>query len=115
MRTYGNIKIPNGGSVSQSLELSGTCITGVIMPAAWTTAALTIEVSADASTWIGLVYNSDGTQCNSVAAPAVSSAYAFDLAGMIPYQFIRIRSGTTASPVNQADERTLVVCLREVA
>lgn len=115
MRTYGSIKIMNGQSVSQSLDVSGQCLTGVIMPSAWTTAALTVEVSADGATWVGVVYNSDLIQCNSVAVPAVSTAYSFDLAGMLPYRFIRLRSGTTASAVNQDADRTLTVCLREIA
>lgn len=85
------------------------------MPAAWTAAALTIEVSADDSTYTGLAYDDLGSQCNTIASPVAGSAYALSLSGMLPYRYIRVRSGTTASPVNQGAARTVTVVTRPLA
>ena len=114
-REYTSITIANGASVTELLDLNGHVAIGIIMPAAWTTAALTVEVSADGTTFNGLAYNDLSSQCNKIASPVASSAYALDLAGMLPYRFVRLRSGTTASPVNQGAERSITVITRPLA
>lgn len=107
--------ILSGASVSNVFRLAGTFLAGVLMPAAWTTAALTIEVSADGTTWTGLAYDQGGTQCNSIASPVAGSAYALNLAGLRPWPYARIRSGTTATPVNQAADRAITVATSPLA
>lgn len=107
--------IANGASVSDALDLANTSLLGIIMPAAWTTAALTVEVSADNSTWTGLAYDQDGSQCNSIASPVAGSAYALNALGLLPYRYIRLRSGTTATPVNQGAARSITVITRPLA
>lgn len=104
--------IANGASVSASIDLTDTSIIGIIMPAAWTTAALTIEVSADNVTFVGLAYDDLGAQANVISSPVASSAYALNLTGLLPYKHARLRSGTTASPVNQGAERLITVITR---
>lgn len=107
--------IANAASVSDVACLNGVAIIGIIMPAAWTAAALTVEVSADGTNFTGLAYNDAGGQCNSIATPAPGSAYAFSLAGLLPYRYVRLRSGTTAAPVNQAADRIITVITRPLA
>lgn len=50
-RIANGLTIANGTSVSGVLDLDKTSIVGFIAPAAWTTAALNIEVSVDNSAW----------------------------------------------------------------
>ena len=107
--------IASGASVSGTLDLNEEVILGIIMPAAWTSAALTVEVSADGVTFTGLAYDDAGTQCNSIASPVAGAAYAESLAGMLPYRYIRLRSGPTASPVNQLAARSIIVITRPLA
>jgi hypothetical protein len=109
------VAIASGQSVSDYLSLGDYAIVGVILPAAWTTAALTIEVSHDATTWIDTVMDADGAQCNVVASPAASTAYTLNLAGLLPYRYCRLRSGTTAAPVNQGAARSITVITRPLA
>lgn len=109
------VTIANGASVSATIDLAHTALCGLIMPDAWTAAALTIEVSADGTNWTGLAYDADGTQCNSIASPVAGSAYALNLSGLLPYRYARLLSGTTATPVNQGAERSLTVLTRPLA
>lgn len=112
-RTVTSVTIANGASVSGEIDLSKTCLIGLVMPAAWTTAAVTIEVSVDGgATYTGLAYDDTGTQCNSIASPVAGSAYALSLSGLLPYGTARIRSGTTATPVNQGADRTIQIITR---
>ena len=116
VRTTSNVTISNGASVSAAVALTGVALLGLLMPASWTAAALTIEVSPDAgTTWYGLVYDSEGNQCNVVASPTAGSAYAVSLAGMLPYMTIRFRSGTPATPVNQGADRAITYVTRPIA
>lgn len=115
MKESKTVTIANGESVSSTIDTLRSTVIGLIFPAAWTTAALTIEVSADNATWIGLAYDNAGYQCNCIASPAVSSAYSISLDGMLPYRYIRLRSGTTATPVNQGGDRAITVITRPMA
>lgn len=114
-RTELVVTIPSGQSVSGSVLLNDTALLGLIMSAAWTAAALTIEVSADDVVYSGLAYDDTGAQCNSIASPTAGSAHALNIAGLLPYQYIRLRSGTTAAPVNQAAERSITVITRPLS
>lgn len=115
LRIGTSLTIASGASVSDALDMGAHSLLGVILPAAWTDAALTIEVSTDNATWIGLAYDDTGSQCNVIASPAVSSAYALSALGLMPYRYIRLRSGTTATPVNQGAGRVITVITRPLA
>lgn len=114
-RTVATATIASGASVSATVDLSNAVLTGIIMPAAWTAADLTVEVSHDGTAWIGLAYDATATQCNNITTPAVDTAHAFDVRAMAPYQYIRLRSGTTASPVNQGADRDVLVISRLIS
>ena len=82
---------------------------GVALPSGWTSANLTIEVSFNNSDWIGLVYNSasPSSQINVVDTPVPSAFHSVDATGTISFRYVRVRSGTTAAPVNQVSERAV--------
>lgn len=107
--------IPAAASVSQNIDLVNGVVCAVVVPAVWDSADLTIEVSHDGTTWFGVVYNDTGSQCNQIAAPSVGEIYSFALPAMVPHRFVRIRSGTTAVPVNQSAERAVVILTRMLA
>jgi len=115
-RTAVNVVITNGTSVSAGIDLTNTAILGFLSPAAWTAAALNFEVSADNSTWItGGIFDSLGSAVGSYSTPAVSTAYSLDPISMLPWRYVRFRSGTSGSPVNQGADRTFVVITRPLA
>ena len=113
-RNTRNIIIANGASVSNAINLTDTNLLGFITPAAWTTAALSIEVSLDGSTWFS-PYDYTGAATGYLASPAVASAYAVDFSALLPWKQARFRSGTSAAPVNQGAERVFSVVMRELA
>lgn len=88
---------------------------GIIMPAAWTAADITFAVASESGGTFVPLYDDPGDGGTEVLidGPAVSTARAIDmLAGSLaPWRYIKIRSGTSGTPVNQGAERTLtVVC-----
>ena len=107
--------IPNGASVSGAVDCNKRAIVGFVAPAAWTTAALTIEASVDGTNWITSIFDSTGTAAGSFSAITASAGYAVDLVSLVPWQSIRIRSGTSASPVNQGADRVFKVVQRLLA
>ena len=108
------LTINNGASVSNTLDLTETNLLGFITPAAWTTAALTLEVSPDGVTFYP-AYDYTGSQTGYFSAPAVSAGYAVDLSSLMPWRYVRLRSGTSATPVTQAAARTFIAITRALA
>lgn len=81
---------------------------GVIMPATWTDAAISFQVStAIDGTYVSL-YKEDGT---TEVTAAVKQAKTMSLNTVVPYisqfRFVKVRSGTAALAVDQGATRTL--------
>jgi len=116
IRSTTTATIANGASVSGTVDLTDTSLLGFIAPAAWTTAELNIEVSVDNTNWVtaGVL---DGSRSNVSRWSAVTAgaAYSVDVVNMLPYRFVRFRSGTAASPVNQGADRAFTVITRPLA
>ena len=103
--------IANGASLSGAVDTGGGTVCGIAMPGTWTTANLTFQVSADGATYQDL-YDKGGTEYTVTAA---ASRYIelppADFAGI---RFLKVRSGTTGTAVNQADVRALLLNVRPV-
>ncbi len=108
------VTIANGASISEVIDLTDTTLVGLIMPAVWTTAALNIGVSVDGTNWL-VGYDAFGSAANSIASPVVNGAYALDANALLPWRFVRLRSGTAASPVNQGANRVFTLIKRALA
>lgn len=110
-----NAVIAIGTSLSTEIDTQDFPFIGVIMPAAWTAANLTFQVaSRDAAT--GGVYSNlfDDVGQEVVVSATAGRAIAIDAAALklAPFSYLRVRSGTSATPVNQAAERTLVFVMK---
>jgi hypothetical protein len=104
--------IANGQALSGALNLGGLRLFGIVMPAAWTAANLTFQMSYDGgTTWVD-VYDTTGSEVTTTAA--VSRYLAVDPALFASLALIKIRSGTTGTPVNQGGDRVLQLVLRAV-
>ena len=87
----------------------GMRLGGIIMPSAWTVAGLSFQVSADGVNFFDLHDKYD----SEITVPVVANtAYLLDIADWITLPYLKIRSGTSAVPVNQAASRTLTLLLR---
>lgn len=111
------VQIPNGGSLSAEVAVGGLRIVGIRMPAAWTAAAFTFQALVFQPTGnppapvFGEVVDSANAAIT-VATPAASTYIALaDTAAFIGLGRIKVRSGTSGLPVNQAAQRDFfLVC-----
>lgn len=101
--------IANGASLSDEIDLGGSSMQTILMPAVWTAASLTFQIAeASGGTWRN-VYDDSGTEVAVTTAASRAIPMPAELAGA---RFIKIRSGTSGTPVNQGGARSLVVLLK---
>lgn len=113
-RTITTATIAINTSLSAAVDLgAGQSLVGIQIPAAWTTAPISLQVSADNVTYTPL-YNSDGALVQQ-AAPAVSSGYNFPAAEMVGWRYVKIQSGVPGTLVNQTAARTIGLVTRSLA
>lgn len=106
--------IAAGANVSGTIDLMRTAFLGFVAPSGWTTAALNIEVSTDNTNWSSL-YDAYGSVSGSLSTLVAGAAYATDMVSLLPFRYVRLRSGTSASPVNQTIQRDFKIITRELA
>jgi hypothetical protein len=99
-----DISIANGASLSSAIDLGNTRLSYIVMPSAWTAANLTFQVSEDGVTYADL-YNDSGTEYTVTAA--ASRTLRVTLPDWLAIRYLKVRSGTSASPVTQGAARTL--------
>ena len=103
--------IANGASLSDALDLSGTSLVGYIMPASWTTANLTFQGSVDGTNFFNL-YDKFGNEITHIVA--ASQFIAVNPADLTCVRYLKLRSGTSASSVNQGAQRQVTLVTRAV-
>lgn len=103
--------IANGASLSAAVDLKGRTLVGIVMPATWTTANITFQVSLDGTTYNDL-YNLLGDELNATAA--ASRFIALTQFEFLPVRYVKVRSGTSALAVNQGGARTIILATRDV-
>lgn len=99
--------ILSGASLSDAIDLSGRNLTGILLPATWTTADLTFSVSLDGTTYADL-HDAAGEY---VAVAAASVFIGLNIAALMGFRYLKVRSGTSGTPVNQAADRSIVLTL----
>jgi hypothetical protein len=104
--------IANGASLSGAVELGDATVVALVLPGTWTAANLTLQASLDGSTFVDVYKNNGATELEITAA---ASRYALlnmsDIAGLRGAQSIKVRSGTSGSPVTQGGARSIGVVL----
>jgi hypothetical protein len=103
--------IANGASLSGAVNLSGWTLIGIDMPASWTAANLTLQASVDNSTWDN-VFDSLGTEVTITAA--ASRFILLNPADFVSVRYLKVRSGTSGTPVNQGGARTITLIVRAI-
>lgn len=105
------VTIANGASLSDAIRPNGAAMVGIEMPATWTTANLTFQVSVDGTTYNNL-YDSTGTE---VTVTAAASRYIqLNPASFEGFLYVKVRSGTSGTPVNQGGARTIKVVVEDL-
>lgn len=102
------VTIASGASLSGAADLDQYTLAAVVLPGTWSTAGLTFQVTYDGTNYFDLS-DKDGEVAISSSVAVASKAIALE-----PYKFLRaagvkIRSGTSGTPVNQAADRTVTL------
>lgn len=98
--------IANAASLSGAVDLSYARLALILMPAAWTAAGLTFQVSPDGVTY-GDLYTDAGVEVS--ATVAANRVVRLNLSDWIGVRYFKVRSGTTGTPVAQGAERILTL------
>jgi len=103
--------IANGESLSAAAVIGGLSPAALIMPSAWTAANITMQASQDGTNFYN-VYESDGNEYTITAAAL--RFILLQVADMPSVRWLKFRSGTSGTPVNQGAARTLTLVVRPV-
>jgi hypothetical protein len=102
------VVIANNASLSDAVDLGGRKLVAIVMPDTWTTASLTFQGSVDGTNFFN-VYDGAIERALTVAANYYSALAIGDWVG---FRWIRIRSGTAGTAVNQGGARTLTLVVQ---
>lgn len=100
--------IESGGSLSGAVDLGGRKLVAIVMPSGWDAAGMTFQASPDGVTYYN-VYDGSTEREVDVAASYYS---ALSIADWVGIRWLKVRSGTAASAVNQTAERTLTLVIQ---
>ena len=106
------VTIAAGASLSSAAGIGNFSLVAIEMPAAWDAAAITMAVSWDGLTYRN-VYDALGNEYSLAVAASRYVLVKPDEGQSFPH-FIKLRSGTAASAVNQTAEATINLILRPV-
>lgn len=110
VRETKELVIANGESLSTAVDLTDSLVlVGLQMPAAWTAAGITLQASVDGITY-GDLKDYAGNEY-SLVVTADDYLY-LDPAELVSIRYLKVRSGTSGTPVNQAAERTITLLVR---
>ena len=108
--------IANGGTLSAAVYLHGEVLVGIRMCAVWDAANLTFQVSMDDVTYLN-AYSQAGAE-HVVTVAAVDTHIWVDPTDFAGYRWIKVRSGTAGTPVEQStgeDARVIELVTRGIA
>jgi hypothetical protein len=96
--------IANGTSLSGGVEIGAGTLVGLDLPVL-TSAALSLQASADGVTWRE-GFNADGTTATSVGV-STGDRFVAAPAALAGVAWLKVRSGTSGAPVNQGADRVI--------
>ena len=104
--------IPNGEALTSAINLDRNTMLGIGIPDPWTAAVLTFQASMDNSTFYDM-RNAEGTEFE---VPVTAGDWiAFHPDDFRSPLYVKIRSGTSAAPVNQGADRELAIAIGKPA
>ncbi|HEY1311910.1 MAG TPA: hypothetical protein VGF02_13260 [Pseudolabrys sp.] len=103
--------IAAGTSLSVEVPLGEKTLVGIVMPAAWTAAGLTFQATPDDANFYEL-YDGAGNEVTLTAA--AGQFLQVDPTRWRGITGIKLRSGTAASPVNQAAAAVVTLVTRTI-
>lgn len=101
--------ISNGTSLSDEVDLRGNRLVGIIMPQFWGAAGLSFQASDTSGGTYWVVDKDDGTELTLTVS--ASRHVIIDPARYIMGPYIKLRSGTSSTPLNQGADRVIKLLL----
>lgn len=113
-KALGGAFIANGTALSVPFNLSDKVLCAVIIPPTWTPAALTFQASDDGGATFNSMFDDQGVEVTVASASVVAGQrISLDPSTFCSVDFIKVRSGTSGAPVNQAGDRHLTLVSRK--
>jgi len=110
--------IANGASLSGAVALTAYSQAGaslhpvaIVMPAAWTSASITLQGSVDSCQTFQNIFLQAGTEYT-ITSPAASEYMVLNPNDLVGINCLKVRSGTAGSPVNQGAARAVLIVLK---
>lgn len=103
--------IASGSSLSAVIEANSRPLLAFVIPSGWTDADLTFQVSLDGLTYAELI-GEDGNAITLEARAGQVTRLA-DPSQWEGWPYLKVRSGTSGSPVTQAATRTITVRVKD--
>lgn len=118
--TYTPITIPAGATgLSNEVNIGEKVLVGIIMPTAWTAAAITFAAADGRGGTQGVVktffplQDESGTEVK-ITSPAASTFVTITRSNVMNgVSLLKLRSGTSGTPVDQTTSRVLTLVLRD--
>lgn len=108
--TAHTVTIESGASLSDAANIGEETVVAVLMPSAWTAADISFEVSFDGTTY----YDLQDSSAEVSLSVDVDEAIAIDPTNTFAFPYVKVRSGTEASPVNQGADREVILLSKGV-
>lgn len=96
--------------LSEAISIDGRTLVAIYMPSSWVTANLTFQAAYLEDGTYQNVYDSAG---NELVVTAAASRVIVDIPELAPLKFLKIRSGTAATPVNQTSGAVIRLILKD--
>lgn len=100
-------------AITSEIDLAGYFLTGIGMPSGWTAANLTFKSAPATGGTFQNVYDDAGTEITVTAAASENLSLLTATKLLNAYRYVKIRSGTGATPVTQEVARTLTLYLQD--
>jgi hypothetical protein len=101
--------IANGAALSGAVDLGSSRLHRIVMPAGWTSAALTFQGSYDGTNFNDLYDGAAGEYSISSSIAGASRSIVVDPKIFYGVRHLKVRSGTSGTPANQGAERALTL------
>jgi hypothetical protein len=112
---YFTATIASGQSLSGAVQIGKKSLVGIVMPAAWTAAALSFQASPDGVTFDELYFVSAGASTEqTITAPAASQFIQLDPTQWRGIDTLKVRSGTAGTPVAQSAAAVITLVVRGI-
>ncbi len=103
--------IASGSSLSAAIPLDRRPVLRLLIPSGWTTASVTLQGSLDGTNYYDLLAeDGNAITLSASAGKFIQISNPDDWAG---YKYLKVRSGTSGSPVTQAADRTITLTVRD--